>query len=195
MPPITGFYAFMAGSVVFALLGSNPQMSVGADSTIAPLFAAGVAHLAPLDSPHFIALVGILAVVTGLIVLAVGALRLGWISDFLSAPIISGFMCGVGVIIFVHQLPDFFGLPVGQRHDGAPRLVRDFPSPFGQHLDSGDRAGGARRGGGSRTHRPSPAGRVGGAGGVDHRRRGGRTQVPWRGRAWAPSPTARRMWG
>jgi sulfate permease, SulP family len=111
MPPITGFYAFVAGSVVFALLGSNPQMSVGADSTIAPLFAAGVAHLAPLDSPHFIALVGILAVVTGLIVLAVGALRLGWISDFLSAPIISGFMCGVGVIIVVHQLPDFFGLP------------------------------------------------------------------------------------
>ena len=41
MPPITGFYAFIAGTVVFALLGSNPQMSVGADSTIAPLFAVG----------------------------------------------------------------------------------------------------------------------------------------------------------
>jgi len=41
MPPITGFYAFVAGTVLFALLGSNPQMSVGADSTIAPLFAAG----------------------------------------------------------------------------------------------------------------------------------------------------------
>src|SRR3984957_4245128 len=95
MPPITGFYAFVAGSVVFALLGSNPQMSVGADSTIAPLFAAGISHLAPLDSPHFIALVGILAVVTGLIVLAVGVLRLGWISDFLSAPMLNGFMCGV----------------------------------------------------------------------------------------------------
>jgi len=44
MPPITGFYAFVAGTVVFALLGSNPQMSVGADSTIAPLFAVGIAH-------------------------------------------------------------------------------------------------------------------------------------------------------
>ena len=44
MPPITGFYAFIAGTVVFALLGSNPQMSVGADSTIAPLFATGMAH-------------------------------------------------------------------------------------------------------------------------------------------------------
>jgi MFS superfamily sulfate permease-like transporter len=43
MPPITGLYAFVAGSVMFALLGSNPQMSVGADSTIAPLFAVGTA--------------------------------------------------------------------------------------------------------------------------------------------------------
>ncbi len=40
MPPITGLYAFIAGTVVFALFGSNPQMSVGADSTIAPLFAS-----------------------------------------------------------------------------------------------------------------------------------------------------------
>src|ERR1700721_3112536 len=44
MPPITGFYAFVAGTVVFALLGSNGRMSVGADSTIAPLFAVGIAH-------------------------------------------------------------------------------------------------------------------------------------------------------
>jgi len=48
MPPVTGFYAFVAGTVLFALLGSNPQMSVGADSTIAPLFAAGVSALALL---------------------------------------------------------------------------------------------------------------------------------------------------
>jgi sulfate permease, SulP family len=46
MPPITGFYAFVAGTALFALLGSNPQMSVGADSTIAPLFAVGIANLA-----------------------------------------------------------------------------------------------------------------------------------------------------
>ena len=65
MPPITGFYAFVAGTVLFALLGSNPQMSVGADSTIAPLFAAGVAALALTGSPHYVDLVGILAVMVG----------------------------------------------------------------------------------------------------------------------------------
>jgi high affinity sulfate transporter 1 len=111
MPPITGIYAFIAGTVLFALLGSNRQMSVGADSTIAPLFAVGIAHLAATGSPHYIALVGLLAVVVGVLVVLVGVLRLGWISEFLSAPIISGFLAGVAVIIVVHQLPDLFGLP------------------------------------------------------------------------------------
>jgi len=111
MPPISGFYAFVAGTVLFALLGSNAQMSVGADSTIAPLFAVGVAHLAPLGSAHYVDLVGILAVMVGVIVAVIGLLRLGWIAQLLSAPIITGFMAGVAVIIVVHQLPDLLGLP------------------------------------------------------------------------------------
>ena len=47
----------------------------------------------------------------GLIVMLVGILRLGWIAEFLSTPIITGFLSGVAVIIIVHQLPDLFGLP------------------------------------------------------------------------------------
>jgi high affinity sulfate transporter 1 len=111
MPPITGFYAFVAGTVLFALLGSNPQMSVGADSTIAPLFAAGVSTLALTGSAHYVDLVAILAVMVGLIVMLVSILRLGWIAEFLSTPINTGFLCGVAVIIIAHQLPEFFGLP------------------------------------------------------------------------------------
>jgi MFS superfamily sulfate permease-like transporter len=110
MPPISAFYAFIAGTVLFAILGSNPQMSVGADSTIAPLFAVGIAHLAPIDSSRYVDLVGILAVMVGVIVALVGLLRLGWIANFLSAPIITGFLAGVAVIIVVHQLPDLLGL-------------------------------------------------------------------------------------
>jgi len=111
MPPITGFYAFAAGTLLFALLGSSPQMSVGADSTIAPLFAVGIARLAPAGSGHYVDLVGILAVMVGVLVALIGLLRLGWIAEFLSAPIITGFLAGVAVIILVHQLPDLFGLP------------------------------------------------------------------------------------
>jgi sulfate permease, SulP family len=111
MPPITGFYAFVAGTALFALLGSNPQMSVGGDSTIAPLFAVGIARLAVPGSAAYVDKVGILAVMVGALVALVGLLRLGWIAEFLSAPIVTGFLAGVAVIIVVHQLPDLFGLP------------------------------------------------------------------------------------
>ncbi len=110
MPPITGLYTFVAGTLAIAVLGSSPQLSVGADSTIAPLFATGIAHLAPTGSAHYVALVSLLAVMVGVIVVLVGVLRMGWIADFMSAPIITGFLAGVAVIIVVHQLPDLLGI-------------------------------------------------------------------------------------
>ncbi|HEX3977398.1 MAG TPA: SulP family inorganic anion transporter [Solirubrobacteraceae bacterium] len=113
MPPVTGFYAFVAGTVLFALLGSNPRMSVGADSTIAPLFAVGVAHFAASGTGRYQDLVGILAVMVGALVALVWLARLGWISELLSAPIITGFLAGIAVIIIVHQLPDLFGVHSG----------------------------------------------------------------------------------
>lgn len=139
MPPITGFYAFIAGSVLFAFLGSNPQMSVGADSTIAPLFAVGIAHLAPADSSHYIALIGLLAVTVGAIVMLVGLLRLGWIAEFLSAPIITGFMAGVAIIIVVHQLPDLFGLSSvsGTNIHRVITVIRHLPDTNGWTLGIG----------------------------------------------------------
>jgi SulP family sulfate permease len=110
MPPVTGWYAFVAGTVMFALLGSSPQLSVGGDSTIAPLFAVGIAHIASSGSPRYDELVAILAVSVGVIVALVWLLRLGWIAEFLSAPIITGFLAGIAVLITVHQLPDLFGV-------------------------------------------------------------------------------------
>jgi len=111
MPPITGYYAFVAGTVLFALLGSNPQMSVGADSTIAPLFAVGITRLTATGSPRYMELVWILSVAVGMMVTLVWLLRLGWIAEFLSVPITAGFLGGIAVIIVVHQLPDLLGVP------------------------------------------------------------------------------------
>jgi SulP family sulfate permease len=110
MPPIAGYYAFIAGTVAFATLGSHPRISVGADSTIAPLFAVGVARIAPSGSLRYQDLVEILAVMVGILVALVWLLRLGWISEFLSAPIIAGFLAGVAIIIIVHQLPELLGV-------------------------------------------------------------------------------------
>lgn len=113
MPPITGLYAFIAGTLVFVLLGSSPQVSVGADSTIAPLFAAGLGVFASTGSARYGDLVGILAVMSGVAVAAVRLFRLGWLAEFLSAPIIAGFLAGIGVVIVVHQLPDLLGIAGG----------------------------------------------------------------------------------
>jgi SulP family sulfate permease len=110
-PPVAGLYAFVAGTTLFAMFGSNPRMSVGADSTIAPLFAVAIGHLAVSGSARYLDLLGILAVTVGVLVALVAVLRLGWIAEFLSEPIIYGFLAGVAVIIVVHQLPDLLGVP------------------------------------------------------------------------------------
>ncbi|MHB1571221.1 MAG: SulP family inorganic anion transporter, partial [Solirubrobacteraceae bacterium] len=139
MPPVTGYYAFIAGTVLFALLGANPQMSVGADSTIAPLFAAAIGHLAPLGSARYIDLVGLTAVAAGVLVALVWLLRLGWIAEFLSAPIIAGFLAGVGVIIVVHQLPDLLGIASagGSTLHRLDLIIRHFGDANGWSLGIG----------------------------------------------------------
>lgn len=110
VPAFSAMLAFTAATIVFAMLGSNPILSVGADSTIAPLFAVALLRLAASDSPHYLSLVSATAVVTGVLVLAIGLFRLGWLADFLSMPIIAGFMTGIGIVIMVHQLPHALGI-------------------------------------------------------------------------------------
>ena len=110
VPAFIAMIAFITATLVFVFFGSNPIMSVGADSTIAPLFAVVLLRLAPLSTTLYFELVAVTAVVTGLVVLGVGLMRLGWIADFLSVPIVTGFLGGIGVIIIVHQLPSALGV-------------------------------------------------------------------------------------
>jgi len=113
VPAFVALIAFITATLVFVFVGSNPVMSVGADSTIAPLFAVVLVRLAPVSTTLYFELIAITAVVTGLVVLAVGLLRLGWIADFLSVPIVTGFLGGIGIIIIVHQLPSALGVTSG----------------------------------------------------------------------------------
>ena len=113
VPAFVALIAFITATLVFVLVGSNPIVSVGADSTIAPLFAVALVRLAPAGSSTYMELVAATALVTGLIVMAIGILRLGWLADFLSIPIVAGFLAGIGFIIIVHQLPHALGIPGG----------------------------------------------------------------------------------
>jgi MFS superfamily sulfate permease-like transporter len=86
VPAFTAMIAFMTATLVFFFVGSNPIVSVGADSTIAPLFAVALLRLALPASSQYLALAAATAVVTGLILMTIGLFKLGWLADFLSLP-------------------------------------------------------------------------------------------------------------
>jgi sulfate permease, SulP family len=109
--PQIGFYAFIAGSFGFALLGGNRFLSCGADSTITPIFAGGLAVLAVSSPADHQALAAALALMVGIALAAGGAFRLGGIANLLSAPVTVGFLAGISVHILVSQMPGVLGLP------------------------------------------------------------------------------------
>jgi sulfate permease, SulP family len=109
--PLIGFFAFLGGSLAFAIFGSNRYLSCGADSTITPIFAGGLALLAVSGSPDYAMLAVALAFIVGLFLLVGGICRLGWIADLLSIPVTSGFLVGISAHILISQLPAILGLP------------------------------------------------------------------------------------
>jgi SulP family sulfate permease len=109
--PQFGFYAFIAGGIAFALFGANRFMSVAADSTIAPIFAAGLALAAVPGSPLYAQHAASFALMVGTILLLAGIFRMGWIADLVSISVTTGFLGGVAVHIVEGQLPVVLGLP------------------------------------------------------------------------------------
>lgn len=112
--PHIGFFAFVAGSLAFAILGSNRFLSAGADSTIAPIFAGALALVSAAGTPVYVELTSVLALLVGLLLLLAGLLRAGWIADLLSIPVTTGFLAGVAVHIALSQAPALLGLPAGE---------------------------------------------------------------------------------
>jgi len=108
--PEIGFFAFIAGSLAFAIFGASRHLSAGADSTITPIFAGSLALLATSGSPEFGLLAAALGLIVGLIVVASGIFRLGWIADLLSVPVTTGFLAGISIHIIISQLPGLLGI-------------------------------------------------------------------------------------
>jgi sulfate permease, SulP family len=110
LPPQAGFFAFIAAAAAFFVFGANRFMSVGADSTIAPIFAAGLALVAAAGSTGYIEAAALLALMVGAVVLAAGLARMGWIANLLSEPVTVGFLAGIAVHIAVSQAPSAMGV-------------------------------------------------------------------------------------
>jgi SulP family sulfate permease len=113
LPAAAGLLAFVAGSLAYALLGTSRQLSVGADSTIAPVLATGIAAVAVAGSSGYGVAMAFTAVAVGAALIAVGVFRLGWIADFLSTPVITGVLAGIAVEIVIRQIPAILGVPGG----------------------------------------------------------------------------------
>jgi sulfate permease, SulP family len=127
--PQIGFFAFLAGSLAFAIFGSNRSLSSGADSTITPIFAGGLALLATTGSPGYASLAGVLALMVGLVLVVGGIFRLGWIADLLSIPVTTGFLVGISIHILISQLPGILGLttPQGPMLERLATLAEQLP--------------------------------------------------------------------
>jgi high affinity sulfate transporter 1 len=117
MPVVTGLYTVIFPTLVFALLGASKLLVVGADSATAALMAAGlaglgVAGLTP-ESSEWVAWAGLVALVTGALLVLARLLKLGFIGDFLSASVLIGFLTGVGVQVLSGQIPGMLGVTKG----------------------------------------------------------------------------------
>jgi sulfate permease, SulP family len=111
--PVVGLYAAPGALLLYAALGGSRVLVVGPMAAAAALSAATVADLAPAGSARFVALTAGLALTTGAAALLAGLLRLGFLADFISQPVLKGFIIGLALTIIVGQLPKLFGISPG----------------------------------------------------------------------------------
>ncbi|MDH5537786.1 MAG: sulfate permease [Rhizobacter sp.] len=110
LPAEVGLYASIAPLLVYALLGSSRVLAVGPVAVVSLMTAAAIGEFAAAGSPAYWAAAITLAFLSGLLLLAMGLLRLGFLANFLSHPVISGFISASGLIIAASQLKTIMGV-------------------------------------------------------------------------------------
>ena len=112
LPAYTGLWAIMASLTIYAIIGTSRQLSVGPESTTALMTASVIGPMAAGDPARYAALVAALAVMVGAIALIAWIVRLGFLADLLSKPVLVGYMAGVAFVMIVSQLGKFTGVDV-----------------------------------------------------------------------------------
>ena len=128
LPVQVGLYTASVPTVVYALLGTSRPLSVSTTTTIAILTGAELGRVAPGGGPELVIASATLAVLVGVLLLLASALRLGFIANFISEPVLTGFKSGIGVVIVVDQIPKLLGI-----HIDKTGFFRDLVSIV-QHL-------------------------------------------------------------
>jgi SulP family sulfate permease len=110
LPPQVGLYAGIVPALLYPLFGTSRVLAVGPVAVDSLMVGAAVSQLAPQDSPDYLAFALTLAFLVGIIELSMGLLRLGFLVNFLSRSVISGFISGAALIIAFSQVKHLFGL-------------------------------------------------------------------------------------
>lgn len=113
LPVQVGLYTVFVPMVIYALLGTSRPLSVSTTTTIAILTAAELAKVAPNGGPGELIVAGAtLAVLVGAMLLLASVLRLGFVANFISDPVLAGFKAGIGLVIVVDQVPKLLGFHI-----------------------------------------------------------------------------------
>ena len=137
LPAISGLYATIFGLLAYALFGPSRVLVLGPDSSLVALILGVVLPLSGGDPQRALALAGMMAVVSGVLCIAAGSARLGFVTELLSKPIRYGYMNGIALTVLVSQLPALFGFSVSG--DG----LLDKTLAFGQAVVAGKTNGAA----------------------------------------------------
>jgi SulP family sulfate permease len=121
LSPVYGLYALLLPTVAYVLLGSSRQLIVGPEGSISTLVAVAVLPLAATASPGAAELAAMLALLVAACFALAWVLRLGWLADYFSRPVLIGYIHGVAVILVIGQLGKLFGLSIEAR-DPLPQL-------------------------------------------------------------------------
>jgi SulP family sulfate permease len=112
LPPVTGLWAALPAMVVYAVLGSSSSLSMGPEATTALMTAVAIGPLAAGHPARYAELSVTLALVVGVMSVAAWLLRLGFVADLLSRPVLVGYLAGVALIMIADQLQRVTGVPV-----------------------------------------------------------------------------------
>ncbi|APG61550.1 sodium-independent anion transporter [Sphingorhabdus lutea] len=129
LPPEIGLYASILPLLIYAIFGSSRTLAVGPVAVVSLMTLTAASAIAPPGSAEFIAAALVLAFLSGIILLSMGILKLGFLANLLSHPVVSGFITASGIIIATSQLKSIFGIKANG--ENMPALISSMAENIG----------------------------------------------------------------
>lgn len=129
LPPEVGLYASVLPLVAYAIFGTSTSLAVGPVAVVSLMTATAVGRLAAEGTTDYASAAVLLALLSGLMLAVMGVLRLGFVANFLSHPVISGFITASGIIIAAGQLGGLLG--ISARGQTLPEIIQSLASSLG----------------------------------------------------------------